>query len=578
MKKKILLPFALGVLLILAAVALAKGSESNLFKDIKLMTRVVNEVYEKYVDPIDTHEFILSGIKGLLDGLDQHTVYFTREDYDNLKTSTRGEFGGLGIIIGMRDRILTVISPIEGTPAYRLGLKAGDKIVAIEGEPTKGLTVQDAVDILRGEPGSKVTITVARVGEPETIDYTITRAIIHIDAVPFAGMTADSIGYIRLARFSDDAGAEVRAAIDSLENEGMKALIFDLRSNPGGLLSQAVEVASLFLQPGDLIVYTKGKNEYEYRDYYAKWGSIYTDKPLVVLVNGGSASASEIVAGAIQDHDRGIVLGSRTFGKGLVQSVIPLLDGDALKITTAHYYITSGRCIQKEDYLKRPGSVVLTAEEEEDDDEEEEDIPDKWWENDESTFEEEETGIPEDAPVFYTKNGRKVYGGGGITPDIFFEEEKMSRVTIELERKSMFFGFAVEYAVDHKDTPPDFQVDEELYQSFIDYLKKEEFEYTSQAEAELAKVESTAVELEYGEEVISKINDLTKAIEKEKKKELEHNRGYIERALRREIVTNLWGEDENYQYVILDTDPIIEKAVGLLVDAENYYKTLEPPE
>ncbi len=568
------------ILLALSAVTLAQKSESNFFKDLKIIQRIIQEVYEKYVDPIDTHKLVMAGIRGMLDGLDHHTVFMTAKETDDLKTSTRGEFGGLGIIIGIRDKILTVISPMEGTPAYRLGLRAGDKIVAIEGEPTKGMTTEDAVEVLRGEPGTQVTITIVRVGEPEPIDYTITRDIIHIDAVPFAGLTQDSVGYIRLTRFSDDAGPELRQAIDSLSAQGMKGLIFDLRSNPGGLLSQAVEVASVFLEPGDTIVYTKGRDDSQRRDYVVRWGSQYTEGPLVVLVNGGSASASEIVSGAIQDHDRGVIMGTRTFGKGLVQSVIPLQEGEALKITTAHYYIASGRNIQKEDYLDRPESVVLRpeGEEEEEKAEKEEDPSARWWEEEEEILEEYGTEIPEDAPVFHTENGRIVYGGGGVMPDITRESNRLSRLAIELERKSTFFDFAVQWTADNPDIPPDFDVSEELYNDFINYLEEMEFSYRSIPEIELAKVESTIVELEYGEEVNTQVEELKAAFQMEKERDYDRNRDYIERSLRREIVLNLWGEDANYQYVILPTDKIIQEAAQLILDTNEYYASLEPPE
>ncbi|MGC9314917.1 MAG: S41 family peptidase [bacterium] len=579
MKKRILLPLVFGLLLILSAVTLAQRSESNLLKDLRLIQRIIQEVYEKYVDPIDTHKLIMSGVKGLLSGLDHHTVFMTAKETDDLRTSTQGEFGGLGIIIGMRDDILTVISPMEGTPAYRLGLKAGDKIVAIDGDPTKGMNTEDAVEVLRGEPGTDVTITIVRIGEPEPIDYTITRAIIHIDAVPFAGMTEDSIGYIRLARFSDDAGPEVRDAIDSLKSIGMKGLIFDLRSNPGGLLSQAVEVASVFLEPGDTIVYTKGRDNSQRRDYIVRWGSSYTDGPLVVLVNGGSASASEIVSGAIQDHDRGVVMGTRTFGKGLVQSVIPLQEGEALKITTAHYYISSGRNIQKEDYLDRPESVVLRPDKDEDDKRPEKDVtPDaRWWEDADEILEDDGTEIPDDAPIFYTKNGRVVYGGGGVMPDLIEESDRLSRLAIELERKSTFFDFAVLYVADNPDTPPDFTVDEDLYNEFLGYLNEKEFSYRSVPEIELARVESTVVDLEYGDEVQTQISELKEAFEMEKKRDYERNREYIERSLKREIVLNLWGENANYQYVILKTDDVILKAADLILNTQEYIASLEPP-
>ncbi|MCK5832860.1 S41 family peptidase [bacterium] len=582
MKKQQIYIIILALMLVFSAVVLATQSGSNIIKDVKLIGKVINKTYENYVDPIDTHKFILGGVKGLLDGLDYHTVYFKPEDYENLKTSTKGEFGGLGIIIGMRDNILTVISPMEGTPAYRMGLAAGDKIVSIDGDPTKGMTTQDAVDVLRGEPGSEVTLTIVRPGEPEPLDYVIVRAIIHIDAVPFAGMIEDEVGYIRLARFSEDAGFEVKKAVDSLKTLGMKDLVFDLRSNSGGLLNQAIEVASVFLEPGELVVYTQGKDEHSRRDFHSMWGSEFNEGKLIVLQNQGSASASEIVAGAIQDHDRGIILGARSFGKGLVQSVIQLSgDGDALKITTAKYYIPSGRCIQKEDYLDRPESVILQPNSSGDEDSEtetEEKIEDRWWEQD---IVSDEAGvgsdsIPEDAPIYYTNSGRKMYGGGGITPDVFFEAEKITRFEIELERKSMFFDFAVDYLVEGKEFPADFKVEDLLFNDFTDYVKSNDFDYKTLIELRLEEAESSAIDLGYNSDFTEQIDKLRQVVEEEKQKDFKRNRDYIERSIRREFVSKLWGEDANYQFVILESDPVIARAVELIREDDEYSAQLKP--
>lgn len=576
MKKNVLVILTLLLTISLAVVVLAQSSGSNIFKDIKLITDIITKVSVSYVDPIDTHKFIIGGIRGLLSGLDQHTVYMTPKDFEDLKTRTSGEFGGLGILLGMRDNILTVISPMEGTPAYRMGIKAGDKIVAIEGKPTKGMSTDDAVAVLRGEPGTKVTITILRAGEPDPIEYTITRDIIHIDAVPFAGMTQDSIGYIRLATFSEDAGTEVRMAVDSLNRIGMKALIFDLRSNPGGLLNQAVDVASVFLKKGDLVVYTKGKSKSEYREYKTYWSGGFTEKPLIILIDGGSASASEIVAGAIQDNDRGLIVGTRTFGKGLVQSVIPLEEG-ALKITTAHYYIPSGRCIQKEDYLKKAESVILRPDTSKSKKATEEFETDRWWEQEGDIDDAEgDEGVPADAPIYYTKKGRIVYGGGGITPDMFIEQEKLSRLVLELERKNMFFSFAVDYTVENRISHPEFEVDNKLFNEFLAYLKEKKFDYKSVAEIEIAGIESTIVQLEYGDGVTKAISNLKQAISTEKEKDYERNRKYIERAIKREIVSSIWGEDANYQYVILKSDPVIARAVSIFREQGEYEKALAP--
>ncbi|HHS50847.1 MAG TPA: S41 family peptidase [candidate division Zixibacteria bacterium] len=579
MKKRNVFAILLSMMLIFSAVVLATQGGSNIIKDVRLIGKVITQTYENYVDPIDTHKFILSGIKGLMSGLDFHTVYFEPKDYEDLKTSTRGEFGGLGIIIGMRDNILTIISPMEGTPAYRMGLTAGDKIVMIDGEPTKGMNTEDAVDVLRGEPGTEVTITIVRVGAPDPMDYTIVRDIIHIDAVPFAGMIDDEIGYIRLARFSEEAGAEVRAAVDSLKSLGMRDLVFDLRSNSGGLLSQAVEVASVFLEPSELVVYTQGREERSRRNFFSRWGNAFDEGKLIVLQNGGSASASEIVAGAIQDHDRGIIYGTLSFGKGLVQSVIPLSeDGDALKITTAKYYIPSGRCIQKEDYLDRPESVVLRPElSEEEKAEKKEAVGDRWWEHDVITEDDlASDSIPKDAPIYYTDKGRKVYGGGGISPDVFFEPERLSRFEIELERRNMFFAFTVDYLAENDEFPPDFKVDDNLYRQFVDYVLARDFEYKTLLEVRLEEAQEAAEEMGYNSEIYEHFDIIHVMIEQEKVKDFERKRDYIERGLRREFVTQVWGEKANYQYVIFDTDPAIARAVELIRNEREYFALLSP--
>jgi len=403
--------------------------------------------------------------------------------------------------------------------------------------------------------------------------------------VPFAGMIDEKIGYIRLARFSEDAGAEVNAAVDSLKREGMESLIFDLRSNSGGLLNQAIEVSSIFLDPGMMVVYTKGKTEQSRRDYHSRWGSEYSDGELIVLVNQGSASASEIVAGAIQDHDRGVIVGARTFGKGLVQSVIRLSDDeDALKITTAKYYIPSGRCIQKEDYLDRPESVILQPVTEEEDvenvDGDNDEAVGRWWEQDLSMDSEEEDAdsITEDMPVYYTNVGRTVYGGGGIAPDIFFEPDKISRLAVELERNSMFFDFVIEFDADNSDFPPDFEVSNELYKEFVKYTEDNDFEYKTLVEIRLEEAESAAVDLGYDSGIAEQLEMVHETVDIEKKKDFERNLDYIDRALRREFVSKLWGEDANYQYVILKTDPAIAKAVEIIKNEDEYTALLTPSE
>ncbi|MGE5284460.1 MAG: S41 family peptidase [Actinomycetota bacterium] len=316
------------------------------YSQLKLFGDVLSIIQSSYVEEVNVDNLVRGAINGMVQTLDPHSSYLTPDMLKQIEVETKGAFGGLGIEIGMKDGILTVIAPIEDTPAARAGLQAGDKIVKIENESTKNMNVMDAVKRLRGEPGSKVTITVARESLPEPKTYTITRDIIKIKSVKSRPM-GDGIGYIRLTQFQQDSHQEVNRALQEFlrEKGGLKGLILDLRNNPGGLLDQAVRIADEFIDSG-LIVYTDGRVEAQKTKYAAHKEGTYTGFPIVVLVNAGSASASEIVAGALQDHGRAIIIGQRTFGKASVQTILPLEDGSALRLTTARYYTPNGRSIQ----------------------------------------------------------------------------------------------------------------------------------------------------------------------------------------------------------------------------------------
>jgi len=316
------------------------------YSKLKLFGDVLSIVQGSYVEEVSADNLIKGAINGMVQTLDPHSSYLTPDMLKQIEVETKGAFGGLGIEIGMKDGYLTVIAPIEDTPAARAGLQPGDKIVRIEKESTKNMNVMDAVKRLRGEPGTKVTITVVRESSPDPKVYTLTRDIIKIRSVKSRYM-GDGIGYIRLTQFQQDSASEVERALQGFlkEKGGLKGLILDLRNDPGGLLDQAVKVADLFIDSG-LIVYTDGRVEAQKAKYFARKEGTYTGFPIVVIVNAGSASASEIVAGALQDHGRAIILGQRTFGKASVQTILPLDDGSALRLTTARYYTPNGRSIQ----------------------------------------------------------------------------------------------------------------------------------------------------------------------------------------------------------------------------------------
>jgi len=316
------------------------------YEDLETFTDILAIVKKNYVVEVDPKDLIMGAIKGMLSSLDPHSAYLTPDLYKELRTETQGKFGGLGIEITIRDGILTVVSPIEDTPAYRVGIKSGDQIIKIENEFTKDLSLLEAVRKMRGAKGSKINISVRRKGVARLLDFTIVRDTIRIRSVRSRTLE-EGYAYIRIAQFQERTNRDLQKALKKLKSKkgGIVGLVLDLRNNPGGLLTQAVRTSDLFLESG-MIVYTEGRLEHQRQKYFAHKEGSWTDFPMVILVNGGSASASEIVAGAMQDHKRAIVLGTKTFGKGSVQTILPLDDNSALRLTTARYFTPKGRSIQ----------------------------------------------------------------------------------------------------------------------------------------------------------------------------------------------------------------------------------------
>ncbi len=429
------------------------SARKDLYTYLDLFNDALAKIEGTYVEEVDSKELLYGAIRGMLTSLDPYSVFLDEEAFKDFQVTTEGEFGGLGIQITVRDGILTVVSPIEGTPAYDLGIQSGDRIVQIEGESTRGITSDEAVKLLRGEPGTKVNIGIAREGVEDLLEYTVTRDIIKIDSVPYSFLMDDGVGYVRVARFARTTAGELNAALGELEAGGMTSLILDLRSNPGGLLSQAVDVSDIFLDTGELIVSTKGRLKQQNLDYHARTPARYDRGfPILVLVNGGSASASEILAGAIQDWDRGIVVGTTSFGKGSVQTLMrlrPLTKETAMKITTAKWFIASGRMIEK---------------------------PERW-DVDEESADDEEEGVEAPKPVYRTAAGRVVYGGGGVTPDVEIEGIPRPDVLVDLERREEFFEFAIHYAASNSAPPVGSGIDDGTWTEFLDFLVRDEFEY-----------------------------------------------------------------------------------------------------
>jgi len=344
----ILLIVVLSIAVIVGASIATKvlATQSETYEKLKIFSEVLYLIQTNYVKEVDIQEVIYGGIHGMLKVLDPHSSFMPPEMYREMQVETRGNFGGLGIQIAIKDDQLTVIAPIDDTPAFRAGIEAGDKIIKINGDPTKDMTIMEAVKVLRGPKGTQVTITIVRDSFEKPKDFTITRDVIELKSVAYE-MLLDNIGYLRLRQFQEDSGNEMEDALNEMENQGMEAMILDLRSNPGGLLNAAVEVSDKFLEKGKLIVYTEGRKKNQDMRFVAHDDFTHPNYPMVVLVNHGSASASEIVAGALQAHSRAIVIGTQTYGKGSVQSVIPLSDNSGLRLTTATYFTPDGRSIHE---------------------------------------------------------------------------------------------------------------------------------------------------------------------------------------------------------------------------------------
>ncbi len=421
---------------------------------LKTFNQVLSLVEERYVDEVQPRDLVYGAIRGLLNQLDPHCAFLDPGSYREMQEEQQGSFSGLGIVISLRgeDKELTVISPIEGTPAYRAGIRAGDVISHIEGEPTAGIGMDTALQKLRGRKGTQVSITIRREGVPEPYDHTLIRDDIPTASIPYAFMIRPTIGYIRIKNFTQTTERELDEKISELRAQGMEKLLLDLRWNPGGLLDQAVKVSDRFLQPRDMIVYTKGRQRGTYQEFRSTRQTAIDSLPVVVLVNKGSASASEIVAGAIQDHDRGIIVGETTWGKGLVQTVYRLSHSAGVALTTAKYYTPSGRLIQRdykdslEDYYS--GEVSEPEEERE---------------------------------TRFTDTGRKVLGGGGITPDVEISLDEATRLEQAIERRGYFFEYAVHWLASHKaPASRDFEVDEAILDDFRAYLQARKLEHTDE--------------------------------------------------------------------------------------------------
>jgi len=438
-------------------------------ESLKTFTQILDLVETNYVDEVPSRDLVYGAIRGMLGHLDPHSYFLDPKSYKEMQEEQQGSFSGLGIVISIRgdDKELTVVAPIEGTPASRAGIRAGDVISHIEGKPTTGITIEEALDKLRGQKGTRVNITIQREGTDQPLDYTLVRDDIPTASIPYAFMLRPGVGYIRIKNFTQTTDSELGDKINLLQSQGMKKLVLDLRWNPGGLLDQAIKVSDRFLKPKDMIVYTKGRARDAHQEFRSTDRAGTDTMPLVVLVNKGSASASEIVSGAIQDHDRGLIVGETTWGKGLVQTVFRLSHSSGMALTTAKYYTPSGRLIQR-DYKTSLDDYYAGKQD-----------------------------VAEDKrETRYTDTGRKVLGGGGIAPDVEVSLKDATSLESNLERKSVFFDYGVHYVALHKDIPKDFKATAPVLADFRDFAQKKKIEFTDKDWKESVDYIGTMVQAE----------------------------------------------------------------------------------
>ncbi|MGA9408201.1 MAG: S41 family peptidase [Bacteroidota bacterium] len=515
-------------------------------KNLDVFGEVYKEISTGYVDEIDPEKFMHAGIDGMLETLDPYTVFYGEKEGEEIDLITHGEYGGVGVSIGERDGYIIVIAPMDGYSAQKQGIRAGDKIIEIDGQKIFNTNPDSVRNMVRGEPGTQVKMKIEREGEKNPLDFVLVREEIQVNNVSYSGYIGHGIGYIRLDRFSRRAGDEVLQALRELKAKGdLRGVILDLRNNPGGLLEAAVDVVSKFNPKGSTIVTTRGRQSDDVKVYTVTEDPIAGDIPLAVLINKNSASASEIVAGAIQDLDRGIIIGTRSFGKGLVQTITQLSYNTSLKMTTARYYTPSGRSIQEIDYKHRNTDGVFLA------------TPDSL------------------RHEFATEHGRKFLDAGGIAPDSTVPESERSALSQELIQKAMFFMFATHYVSQHPVGDGDFTVDDTVLKQFEDYVKEEKFEFKDDAEEKLTELKEAFKKEKYGSTVISSLENIEAQIEKERASVFARHADELREELREEIIGRYAG-DKGRIKASLDYDVQAQAAAKLLESKRVYVALLKP--
>lgn len=518
----------------------------EIVKNLDIFATLFKEVNAYYVDDIHPDQLMRTGITAMLASLDPYTNYIPEDDIEDYRTITTGEYGGIGAIVDKKGGVSTVVMPYEGYPAHKAGLKAGDQILKINGIVLEGKSSDAISKLLKGQSNSDIVLTVKRFGQEKLFDVTLARERITISNVPYFGMVAEGIGYVKLTDFTTEAGAEVRNAVNELKADGAKKIILDLRGNPGGLLEEAVNVSNVFVGKGREVVTTRGKLKNWTKTYNTLNDPADTQIPLAVLISNGSASASEIVAGVMQDYDRGVLVGQRSYGKGLVQQTRPLAYNSQLKVTTGKYYIPSGRCIQAIDYSHRnpDGSIGK--------------IPDSL------------------KSEFKTQSGRSVFDGGGVNPDIEVEPFEYAPIAYSLMSNDLVFDYATRYYYAHPEIKParDFTLTDAEYDEFKNWLKDKELNYTTQVEQNIEKLIASAKQEKYYQDIEQQILDLKRETLHNKDQDLITFKPEIKKLLEQEIAGRYYFQSGMIESTF-DQDREVIEAIKILNDSERYQSILK---
>ena len=511
----------------------AQSQSFKLGQWTEIHNSIIKELNRSYVDTLPVDRIMRAGVDAMLDELDPYTIYIPEEENEDLQMLMSKTYGGIGAIIHKKKEDNVIINePYAGSPAQKYGLVCGDEIIAIDGVPTKGLESKESSDRMKGKPGTKVVFKVKKVRTGDTLDIEIIRERIHFPDVEYAGMLDDTTGYILQSGFTDNVSGEIRSKFQDLKKQGMKRLVLDLRGNGGGLMSEAVNILSLFVPKGSLVVTSKGNRPESHREYRTSNEPVDTQIPIIVMIDSGSASSSEIVAGALQDLDRATIMGKRSYGKGLVQSIVPLAYNGQMKVTTAKYYTPSGRCVQAIDYSRRneDGSVGH--------------IPDSL------------------TSEFKTASGRIVRDGGGITPDIEIKPKDYSRLVYALVLGGVIDQYAIDYSRRHASLPAveDYHFSDADWEDFVRFAKTQEFDYRSSAKTLYDQMKKELEEDGLAETMKAELEAMEKALDMEKEQFLRLKKDEIIPFIEEELATRYWFQEAGVQ-IRLRYDEQLEKAL-----------------